>query len=232
MATVIAAEGAIIIKESNGVAALLEVNCQTEIVAKDANFTAFAEKVAASALSTQPAVEQLQFHFEEDRVALVAEIGENINIRRVRYVRGTSLASYRHGRKIGVVVGGEGDTETLQHVAMQVAATCPEYVNPEDIPAAVVAKEKVIQVEMATNEDTAAKVVVRHIMKKFVGEIALTGQALIMEPEQSVGEMLQEKGASVSHFVRLEVGEGIEKAGASCSNSSLPGKTLLYGDDH
>ena len=211
----VAAEGAIIIKEENGVAALLEVNCQTDFVAKDSSFTAFAEEVAADAVATQASVEELQAKFEETRVALVAKIGENINIRRVAYVQGAALASYRHGEKIGVVVAGEGEAETLKHVAMHVAASKPEFVTPEDVPADVVAKEKEVQVEIAMNEgkpqEIAEKMVIGR-MKKFTGEISLTGQAFIMEPKKSVGEMLKEKGASVATFVRLEVGEGIEKA--------------------
>ena len=211
----VAAEGAIIIKEENGVAALLEVNCQTDFVAKDASFTAFAEEVAADAVATQASVEELQAKFEETRVALVAKIGENINIRRVAYVQGAALASYRHGEKIGVVVAGEGEAETLKHVAMHVAASRPEFVNPEDVPADVVAKEKAVQVEIAMNEgkpqEIAEKMVIGR-MKKFTGEISLTGQAFIMEPKKTVGEILKEKGAVVSNFVRLEVGEGIEKA--------------------
>jgi elongation factor Ts len=210
----VAAEGAIIIKEENGVAVLLEVNCQTDFVAKDGNFTAFADEVAAEALASKASVEELQAKFEETRVALVAKIGENINIRRVQYVEGAALASYRHGEKIGVVVAGEGDAETLKHVAMHVAASKPEYVNPEDVPADVVAKEKEVQVEIAMNEGKPAEIAEKMVvgrMKKFTGEISLTGQAFIMEPKKSVGEMLKEKGASVSTFVRLEVGEGIEK---------------------
>ncbi|MBA5763352.1 elongation factor Ts [Vibrio sp. 404] len=211
----VAAEGAIIIKEENGVAALLEVNCQTDFVAKDASFNAFAQEVAAEALASKASVEELQAKFEDARVALVAKIGENINIRRVQYVEGTAIASYRHGEKIGVVVAGEGDAETLKHVAMHVAASRPEFVNPEDVPADVVAKEKEVQVEIAMNEgkpqEIAEKMVVGR-MKKFTGEISLTGQAFIMEPKKTVGEMLKEKGASVVNFVRLEVGEGIEKA--------------------
>ncbi|MDK9762213.1 elongation factor Ts [Vibrio sp. D420a] len=211
----VAAEGAIIIKEENGVAALLEVNCQTDFVAKDASFTAFAEEVATDAVATQASVEELQAKFEETRVALVAKIGENINIRRVAYVQGAALASYRHGEKIGVVVAGEGEAETLKHVAMHVAASRPEFVNPEDVPADVVAKEKAVQVEIAMNEgkpqEIAEKMVIGR-MKKFTGEISLTGQAFIMEPKKTVGEILKEKGAAVSNFVRLEVGEGIEKA--------------------
>ncbi|AIW14881.1 translation elongation factor Ts [Vibrio tubiashii] len=211
----VAAEGAIIIKEENGVAVLLEVNCQTDFVAKDGNFTAFAEKVAADALASKASVEELVAKFEEERVALVAKIGENINIRRVQYVEGSAIASYRHGEKIGVVVAGEGDAETLKHVAMHVAASKPEYVNPEDVPADVVAKEKEVQVEIAMNEGKPAEIAEKMVvgrMKKFTGEISLTGQAFIMEPKKSVGEMLKEKGASVATFVRLEVGEGIEKA--------------------
>jgi elongation factor Ts len=211
----VAAEGAIIIKEENGVAVLLEVNCQTDFVAKDGNFTAFADEVAAAALASKASVEELQAQFEETRVALVAKIGENINIRRVQYVEGAAIASYRHGEKIGVVVAGEGDAETLKHVAMHVAASKPEYVNPEDVPADVVAKEKEVQVEIAMNEGKPAEIAEKMVvgrMKKFTGEISLTGQAFIMEPKKTVGEILKEKGASVATFVRLEVGEGIEKA--------------------
>ncbi|EGR3302691.1 translation elongation factor Ts [Vibrio parahaemolyticus] len=211
----VAAEGAIIIKEENGSAVLLEVNCQTDFVAKDGNFTAFAQEVADAALASKATVEELQAQFEEARVALVAKIGENINIRRVQYVEGTAIASYRHGEKIGVVVAGEGDAETLKHVAMHVAASKPEYVNPEDVPADVVAKEKEVQVEIAMNEGKPAEIAEKMVvgrMKKFTGEISLTGQAFIMEPKKTVGEMLKEKGASVATFVRLEVGEGIEKA--------------------
>ncbi|KOO02522.1 translation elongation factor Ts [Vibrio nereis] len=210
----VAAEGAIIIKEENGVAVLLEVNCQTDFVAKDANFTAFAEKVAADALASKASVEELVAKFEEERVALVAKIGENINIRRVQYVEGAAIASYRHGEKIGVVVAGEGDAETLKHVAMHVAASKPEFVNPEDVPADVVEKEKAVQVEIAMNEGKPAEIAEKMVvgrMKKFTGEISLTGQAFVMEPKKSVGEILKERGASVSTFVRLEVGEGIEK---------------------
>ncbi len=210
----VAAEGAIIIKEADGVAVLLEVNCQTDFVAKDGNFTAFATKVAEEALASKATVEELQAKFEEERVALVAKIGENISIRRVQYVEGVALASYRHGEKIGVVVAGEGDAETLKHIAMHVAASRPEYVNPSDVPAEVVAKEREVQVEIAMNEGKPKEIAEKMVegrMKKFTGEVSLTGQPFVMEPKKSVGEILKERGASVSTFVRLEVGEGIEK---------------------
>lgn len=206
----IAAEGQIIIKDGT----LVEVNCQTDFVAKDENFLAFANKVAETAAAEKLSIEDLQAKFEEERIALVTKIGENINVRRVAYVEGTTLASYKHGATIGVVVAGEGDEESLKHIAMHVAASKPEFLTPDDVPADVVANEKRIQIEMAMNEgkpEAIAEKMVTGRMKKFTGEVSLTGQAFIMEPKKSVGEVLKEKGISVSSFVRLEVGEGIEK---------------------
>ncbi|BAX54013.1 TPA: translation elongation factor Ts [Photobacterium damselae] len=210
----VAAEGIIIIKEGEGVAALVEVNCQTDFVAKDGNFLGFANEVAEAALAEQISVEELQAKFEEARVALVAKIGENVSIRRVEYIKGENIATYSHGARIGVVVAGNGDAETLKHIAMHVAASRPEYVTPEDVPAEVVAKEREVQVEIAMNEgkpQAIAEKMVEGRMKKFTGEVSLTGQAFIMEPKKTVGEVLKEAGATVSGFVRLEVGEGIEK---------------------
>jgi elongation factor Ts len=210
----IAAEGTILIKQAAGVAALVEVNCQTDFVAKDSNFLGFANEVADAAIAAPTTVEELQAQFEEKRVALVAKIGENINIRRVQYINGDTLATYRHGDRIGVVVAGSADEETLKQVAMHVAASRPEYVNPEDVPADVVAKEREVQIEIAMNEGKPAEIAEKMVegrMKKFTGEVSLTGQPFIMEPKKSVGEFLKEKGIAVSAFVRLEVGEGIEK---------------------
>ncbi|GGA89250.1 elongation factor Ts [Neiella marina] len=210
----IAAEGTILIAEGAGFAALVEVNCQTDFVAKDENFLGFANKVAAAAAEAKTTIADLAAKFEEERVQLVAKIGENINVRRLEYVDGANLASYTHGGRIGVVVAGEGDAETLKHVAMHVCNSKPDFLTPDDVPADVVEKEKAIQVEIAMNEgkpqEIAEKMVIGR-MKKFTGEIALTGQAFIMEPKKSVGEMLKEKSASVAAFIRLEVGEGIEK---------------------
>ncbi len=211
----VAAEGTIIIKEADGKAALVEVNCQTDFVAKDGSFLAFANEVADAALASQASVEALQAQFEEQRIALVAKIGENISIRQVTYIAGEKISAYTHGARIAVVVAGNGDAETLKHIAMHVAASNPEYVNPSDVPAEVVAKEREVQVEIAMNEgkpQAIAEKMVEGRMKKFTGEVSLTGQAFIMEPKKTVGEVLKEAGATVSGFVRLEVGAGIEKA--------------------
>ncbi len=218
----IAAEGTILIKENNGVAALVEINCQTDFVAKDDNFLAFANEVADAALASKLTIADLQAQFEEKRITLVTKIGENINVRRVEYIEGVALASYSHGATIGVVVAGEGDAESLKHIAMHVAASKPEFINPEDVPAEVVEKEKSIQLDILKIEndklednkkkpvELLEKIIIGR-MKKFTGEVSLTGQAFIMEPKKTVGVVLKEKGLTISSFIRLEVGEGIEK---------------------
>ncbi len=218
----IAAEGTILIKSADGVAALLEVNCQTDFVAKDGNFLGFANEVADAALASKATIEELQAQFEEKRITLVTKIGENINIRRVSYIEGAELASYSHGATIGVVVAGEGDAESLKHIAMHVAASKPDFLTPADVPASVVENEQRIQLDILKVENDALaenkkkpvelleKIIIGR-MKKFTGEISLTGQAFIMEPKKTVGVVLKEKGITVSNFVRLEVGEGIAK---------------------
>lgn len=211
----IAAEGTIIIKELDGVAAILEVNCQTDFVAKDASFLAFANEVADAALAGRAEVAELQTTFEEKRIALVTKIGENISIRRVEFIEGAAIGSYRHGDRIGVVVASDADQETIKQVAMHVAASKPEFVTPEDVPAEVVAKEKQIQIDIAIQSGKPAEIAEKMVvgrMKKFTGEVSLTGQAFIMDPAQTVGQMLKAKGATVTNFIRFEVGEGIEKA--------------------
>ncbi|GGQ01262.1 translation elongation factor Ts [Shewanella ulleungensis] len=210
----IAADGTILIKNGDGFAALLEVNCQTDFVAKDSNFLGFANAVLDVAAASKVTIEDLKAQFEETRVALVTKIGENINVRRVEYIDGANLASYRHGDRIGVVVAGDADEETLKHIAMHVAASKPEFVNPDDVPAELVEREQALQIEIAMNEGKPAEIAEKMVvgrMKKFTGEISLTGQAYIMEPKKTVGEVLKEKKATVSNFIRLEVGEGIEK---------------------
>ncbi len=211
----IAAEGVVIIKQGEGVAALVEVNCQTDFVAKDGSFTAFANEVAEFALANKPSIDALKEQFEETRVALVAKIGENMNIRRVEYVEGENLGAYIHGGRIGVVaVLTGGDAEVAKDVAMHVAANNPQFVKPEDVDAGVVAKEKEIQVEIAINSGKPAEIAEKMVegrMKKFTHEISLTGQNFVKDPSQTVADVLKAAGADVVSFVRLELGEGIEK---------------------
>lgn len=212
----VAAEGVILSRVENGYGVLVEMNCETDFVAKDAGFLGLANQVADYALANKGIkIEELQAKFEEQRAALVAKIGENMAIRRVASISGDVIGSYLHGAKIGVlVVGKNTNEELLKKVAMHVAASRPEYVNPSDVPAEVVAREREIQVDIAMQSGKPREIAEKMVegrMKKFTGEVSLTGQPFVMDPSQSVGDFLKASGAEVSNFVRLEVGEGIEK---------------------
>ena len=220
----IAAEGVVKTKIANGVAVLVEINSETDFVAKDVSFLAFANQVVDvahagefdSAEALLAAKYDAELTVEEARANLISKIGENINVRRSVIVKGDNMASYIHGGTIGVVTVLKGGDEALaKKIAMHVAAAKPEFVTPGDVPASVVEKERAIQVEIAVNsgkpQEIAEKMVVGR-MKKFTGEVSLTGQAFIMEPSKTVGQLLKEEGAEVVTFIRIEVGEGIEKA--------------------
>lgn len=195
---------------------ILEVNCQTDFVAKDAGFQAFADKVLDAAVAGKITdVEVLKAQFEEERVALVAKIGENINIRRVAALEGDVLGSYQHGARIGVLVAAKGaDEELVKHIAMHVAASKPEFIKPEDVSAEVVEKEYQVQLDIAMQSGKPKEIAEKMVegrMKKFTGEVSLTGQPFVMEPSKTVGQLLKEHNAEVTGFIRFEVGEGIEK---------------------
>lgn len=194
-ATKVAAEGQIVIKSADGTAALVEVNCQTDFVAKDESFLGFANTVADAALADKPSIDDLKAKFEEDRVALVAKIGENIEVRRVSYVEGETLSTYLHnGGKIGVVVAGSGDESTLKNMCMHVCASAPQFLSPDDVPQDVIEKEKAVQIEIAMNEGKPADIAEKMVtgrMKKFAGEVALKGQPFVMEPKKSVADVLK-----------------------------------------
>ena len=194
---------------------LFRSNCETDFVAKDAGFLGLANEVADFAAANKgTTIEALQAQFEEKRAALVAKIGENMNIRRVAYLEGQVIAQYLHGAKIGVLVAGEGSEDELKKVAMHVAASKPEFVNPEDVPADVVEHERQIQIDIAVNSGKPKEIAEKMVegrMKKFTGEVSLTGQPFVMDPSVSVGDFLKSVNTSVSNFIRLEVGEGIEK---------------------
>ena len=212
----VAAEGVILARVKPGLGVLVEMNCETDFVAKDAGFLGLAAEVADYAAENKGVtIDALAAQFEEKRAALVAKIGENMTIRRVQFLEGGQIGSYLHGAKIGVLVAGNNaDDELLKKVAMHVAASRPDYVNPSDVPAEVVAHEREIQVDIAMQSgkprDIAEKMVEGR-MKKFTGEVSLTGQPFVMDPSQSVGDFLKSHGAEVVNFIRLEVGEGIEK---------------------
>ncbi|XID74123.1 translation elongation factor Ts [Alkanindiges sp. WGS2144] len=219
----IAADGAIIIAQEGNRALLLEVNSQTDFVAKDESFTAFANRAAEVALANNATdaaeISNLKYDdsqtVEEARVALVQKIGENIQIRRGYIVEGEKLATYRHGLKIGVVVSYTGgDEETGKAVAMHVAAFNPVAVSAEDVPAEVLAKEKEIAEAKAVESGKPANIVEKMVtgaVEKYLNEVTLLRQAYVMDNEKKVGDVLKAAGLTVKEFKRFEVGEGIEK---------------------
>ena len=211
-----AADGVIKTKIDGNYGVILEVNCQTDFVAKDAGFQAFADKVLDAATAERITdVEALKAKFEEERVALVAKIGENINIRRIAVLEGEQLGSYLHGARIGVLISAKGaDEELIKQIAMHVAASKPEFVKPEDVSADVVEKEYQVQLDIAMQSGKPKEIAEKMVegrMKKFTGEVSLTGQAFVIDPSKTVGQALKEQGADVINFIRFEVGEGIEK---------------------
>lgn len=218
----IAAEGVILTSIADGVATMLELNCETDFVARDENFLAFGKKVvelaAANKLNDVDALNNSEIDgtkVSDLRDTLVAKIGENINIRRVVSVEGENLGSYIHGARIGVVsILTGGDADLAKDVAMHVAASSPQFVKPEDVPAEVVEKEKAIQVDIAMQSGKPAEIAEKMVMgrmKKFTGEISLTGQPFVKDPSMNVGALLKSNNADVINFIRFEVGEGIEK---------------------
>ena len=223
----VAADGIIKIATSddNTTAVLVEINCETDFVAKDDNFLGFTDMVVEAALSNQSTdVESLMAtevngkSLESTRENLVAKIGENVQVRRVQLVKAADnglVGSYSHGKNIGVVVSiTGGDDELAKDLAMHVAAANPEYVSEEQVPAEQLEKEKEILMAQAENSGKPAEIIEKMMIgriKKYLAEITLKGQQFVKDPDTSVEKLLSAKNANVVEFTRFEVGEGIEK---------------------
>jgi elongation factor Ts len=220
----VAAEGRIVAAAKGNRAVLVEVNSETDFVAKDENFLAFAEMVAQVALASGAAdIDALKAAaapgggtVEEARQALVAKCGENVQLRRLAAVAGNAhVASYIHGGRIGVLVEFEGGNAELgKGLAMHVAAMNPPFVSPEQVPAEIVAKEKEIALAQVKDSGKPAEILEKMIggkLRKTLAEMSLTGQPFVMDTAITVEDALKKAGAKVTAFHRLAVGEGIEK---------------------
>jgi len=222
----IAAEGVIVTAlsadQKQGV--VLEVNCETDFVAKNDDFLALAKDCAEQAL--QQGLKQIDAlvadaSIEERRKTLVSKLGENIGLRRLQHlqVKEGVVGTYIHGSRIGVIVALEGQAATEElgkDVAMHVAAARPEVVRPDQVSAERLAREKDILVAQAADSGKPADIVEKMIsgrLNKLINEIALTGQPFVKDPDKSVGQLVKGfPGVEVAEFIRFEVGEGIEKA--------------------
>ena len=215
----VAAEGAIAtrVAADGSYGVMVEVNSETDFVARDDNFLGFVNKVADKLLETRETdVAKLTAgELESAREALVQKIGENISVRRASVVEGALVGEYVHGGRIGVLtVLKGGDTEVAKDVAMHVAAVNPKVCRPEDMPQEDLDKEKEIilaQPDMAGKPAEIAEKMVGGRLKKYLAENSLTEQAFIKNPDQTVAQFAKAAGAEVISFQRFEVGEGIEK---------------------
>jgi len=224
-----AAEGVIVVSfnADNTQASMVEVNCETDFVAKEDNFTSFASAVAERVLSggaeDVDGLLQQSLHDGEEttvnqaREALISKLGENMNVRRFARVQAGQgkLSSYTHGVRIGVVIElVGGDEELSKDLAMHIAATNPVCVSAEQMPQDMLTKEREIFVAQAKESgkpDNIIEKMVEGRMKKFLAENTLLGQAFVKDPDTTVEKLLQSRAASVAQFQRFEVGEGIEK---------------------
>jgi elongation factor Ts len=234
----IAAEGVVVVKIAadgkRGV--VLEVNSETDFVAKDAGFQAFAEAAAEQALASDVAdIEGLAQQpmpgtdgtVDQAREALIAKIGENVQLRRlVRFDRVSgALRAYRHGVRIGVVVDLEGGDEQLgKDIAMHIAASNPMCVDASQVPPEALEKEKDIFRAQALQSGKPEAIVEKMIdgrVRKYLEEVTLLGQPFVKDPEQTVEKLLKQAGAKVVRFSRIEVGEGIEKRGENFADEVM-----------
>ncbi len=222
----VAAEGVIAIEHATDgrSAAMVEVNCETDFVARNEHFQRFAAAVAQAAGAGDAAdLDALLARklasgetVDERRRILVAKVGEKISVRRfTRLSTQGSLGAYLHGTRIGVLVALEGgDAALARDLAMHIAASSPRYLSSADVPAAVVAKEREILEEQAQREGKSPEIVAKMVagrLRKSLAEISLLGQPFVKDPEQSVEKLLKNAGATVREFQRFEVGAGIEK---------------------
>lgn len=222
----VAAEGVIALEKSadGHSAAIVEINCETDFVARENDFQGFSGEVASVALAHKPAdgaaLAALKLGngetVDERRRALVAKIGENISVRRHAVLSSLGhLGAYRHGTRIAALVAIEGGDQALAHdLAMHVAASSPLYLSVADVPADVLAKEREIETEKALGEgkpaDIVAKMVEGRIRKTF-NEKSLLGQAFVKDPDQTIEKLLKAHKAEIKSYERFEVGAGIEK---------------------
>lgn len=215
-----AAEGVAVVKTAadGSYGVMVEINSETDFVARDENFLAFAQKVVDQAFADkQTDVTVLMAgDLETARQALIQKIGENISVRRIAMVAGGTVASYIHSnKKIGVLVAlNGGDEELARDIAMHVAAVTPIVINPEEVSAEIIAKEREIYTAQAQDSGKPVDIVEKMIdgrIRKYLAEVSLVSQPFVKDPDTLVGNLLKKAGASATAFVRYEVGEGIEK---------------------
>jgi len=219
----VTAEGIVSAHIANGVGVLVELNCETDFVAKNDDFLGFGKTVAELIAKNNPADVAALSALPMDsstvdtvRLALIGKIGENVSVRRfVRYETANKLASYLHGTRIGVLVEFTGaDEQVGKDVAMHVAAMKPVSLSSDDVPAELIAKERSIAEQKAAESGKPAEIVAKMVdgsVQKYLKEVSLLNQTFVKNDKQTIEQMLKAAGASVQKFALFVVGEGIEK---------------------
>jgi elongation factor Ts len=225
----VAADGVVELRiaDDERAAIVVEINSETDFVSTDENFAGFAAAVAdtaltsgvadVQALASQPLAGQGNQTVDEARQALIAKIGENVAVRRMQRFDDAEgrILSYRHGVRIGVLVELVGGDEALgRDIAMHIAASSPLCVSAEDVPAAALEKEREIFKAQALESGKPADIIDKITegrLRKYLEEVTLLGQAFVKDPDTSIGDLLKANKAVVKRFVRMEVGEGVEK---------------------
>ncbi|WMY96516.1 MAG: translation elongation factor Ts [Arsenophonus sp.] len=211
----IATEGIIMLKVSmdKKIAALLELNCETDFVAKSSIFFEFSNQILTFVIKNNVFdINELRIKFQDRLEEIINKIGENIKINRIKILQGEKIGSYLHGFRIGVLVSAakNADEEILKHIAIHIAASKPEYLNPLDVPTDIISHEREIQLAIAMKSGKPFNIVekiVKGRIKKFLEGISLTGQQFVIEPSKTVGTFLKEKKINVLNFTRIELGE-------------------------
>jgi len=220
----ITAEGIILvaISEDSKTGIIIEVNSETDFVAKSDDFKTFCTELLTVALKNKTATLDALLKapmqdatVEAARQSLIAKIGENINIRRVELIESEhEVAHYKHGDRIGVLVNFKGAEQLGKDLAMHIAASKPEVVTPEQVSEEMINKEKEIFMSQAAESGKPQEIIEKMVtgrINKFLNEISLHGQPFVKDPDMTVGKLLKDNNAEVYNFVRYEVGEGIEK---------------------
>ena len=213
-----AAEGVLAFAIEGKTGALVEVNCETDFVAKDVGFIAFANSVAKTVVAKKPAtVDELNALVEEERKAVIAKLGENMSVRRFQIIETSgNLVAYIHGALAneGVLVEYTGSEDVARKIGMHIVAAKPQCVREDQVDADLVEKERHIYTEQAIASGKPAEIATKMVegrIKKFLAEVSLNGQAFVMNPDQTVAQFAKENGTEILSFVRYKVGDGIEK---------------------
>ncbi|QCI18216.1 elongation factor Ts [Buchnera aphidicola (Aphis nasturtii)] len=209
-------QGLIFSNVQKNIGAIVELNCQTDFVAKDNLFISLGNEIILTALSKRiKKICDINNYFKTKITELIIKFGENIKINRFCMIEGDNIGSYVHAGRIGVLVNANNlSKDILKNIAMHIAASKPEYINPNEVPKSIFEREYNIQLELIKNYKKSTYILQKIVdgrMNKFINDISLVGQNFIMNPNKTVGQVLNENNGTIIAFIRFEIGENVNK---------------------